>query len=52
MYEFTSVEARAQILPTMRTLYPEEMQWTEDWIPKLTHAPESPLVLRRIWPGS
>lgn len=52
MYEFTSVEARAQNLSSMRTLYPEEMQWTEDWIPKLTHAPQSPLVLRRIWPSS
>ena len=52
IYEFTSVEARAQNLAGMRSLYPEEMKWTEEWIPKLTHAPESPIVCRRIWPAS
>ena len=50
MYEFTSVEARANNLPSFKSIYPEQMKWTEDWIPKLTHAPESPLVCRRIYP--
>jgi hypothetical protein len=51
IYEFTSIEARAQNLATMRTLYPDEMKWTDEWIPKLTHAPQSPVVCRRIWPA-
>jgi hypothetical protein len=51
LYEFTSVEARAKNLPVLKTRYPEQMKWTEDWIPKLTHAPQSPIVCRRIWPA-
>jgi hypothetical protein len=50
MYEFASVDDRARNLPSFKSLYPEQMKWTEEWIPKLTHAPESPLVCRRAWP--
>lgn len=50
MYEFTSVEDRARNLPSFKSLYPEQMKWTEEWIPKLLHAPDSPLVCRRVWP--
>ena len=51
MYEFTSLQARALNLPALRDLYPEQTRWTEQWIPKLTHAPESPLIAERIWPA-
>lgn len=50
LYEFTSLDDRAKNLPKMRDLYPEQMKWTEEWIPKLTHTPESPIVAERIWP--
>ena len=50
LYEFTSLEDRAKHLPTLRTLYPDMLTWTERFIPKLTHAPESPIVAERIWP--
>ena len=51
LYEFASFEARAENLPKLRTLYPEEMKWTEGFTPKLLHAPHSPVVARRIWPA-
>ena len=50
LYEFTSLADRAKHLPSMRALYPAQMKWTEEWIPKLTHTPESPVVAERIWP--
>lgn len=50
LYEFTSLADRAKHLPSMRELYPAQMKWTEEWIPKLTHTPESPVVAERIWP--
>ena len=50
LYEFISLESRAEHLPTLRNLYPEMLAWTERFIPKLTHAPESPIVAQRIWP--
>lgn len=52
MYEFASLQARASNLPVLRTLYPDMTTWTEQWIPKLTHAPESPIVAERIWPAA
>ena len=40
LYEFTSLaDPRAKHLPSMRELYPAQMKWTEEWIPKLTHTP-------------
>lgn len=50
LYEFTSFKSRAENLPALRNLYPEMLAWTERFIPKLTHAPESPIVAERIWP--
>jgi hypothetical protein len=51
LYEFTSFEAHAEHLPKLRTLYPEQMDWTDRFTPKLLHAPQSPIVARRLWPA-
>ena len=51
MYEFASVEARASNLPALKERFPEQLKWTEQWIPKLTHAPRSPLIAERVWPA-
>lgn len=50
MYEFVSLEARNEGMPAVARLYPEMEAWTNKFIPKLTHAPGSPNVARRIWP--
>lgn len=50
LYEFVSLEARNERIPTLAKLYPEMEAWTNAFIPKLTHAPGSPHVARRIWP--
>ena len=51
LYEFISVEARNEHLPTLRSLYPEMGAWSDRFIPKLIHAPGSPVVGRRTWPA-
>lgn len=51
LYEFVSLEARNERIPTLAKLYPEMEAWTNAFIPKLTHAPGSPHVARRIWPA-
>ena len=50
LYEFTSLESRHEHLPTLRSLYPEMGAWTDGFVPKLLHAPQSPIVGSRIWP--
>jgi hypothetical protein len=50
LYEFASLEARAKNLPKLNELYPDMIQWTENAVPKLIHAPESPIVAQRLWP--
>ncbi|MBI4192052.1 MAG: hypothetical protein HY525_16115 [Betaproteobacteria bacterium] len=50
LYEFLSLEARGEHLPTLSKLYPEMEAWTDRFIPKLIHEPGSPNVARRIWP--
>lgn len=50
LYEFTSLESRNEHLPSLKTAYPDMAAWTEQFIPKLTHAPGSPVVGQRIWP--
>lgn len=50
LYEFVSLEARNERIPMLAKLYPEMEAWTNAFIPKLTHAPGSPHVARRIWP--
>ncbi len=50
LYEFSSYEERDKHLPTLRTLYPEAVAWTNEFTPKLLHAPQSPVVCRRLWP--
>ncbi|MCC7485380.1 MAG: hypothetical protein IT529_10385 [Burkholderiales bacterium] len=51
LYEFASFEARAEHLPKLAALYPEEFAWTNRFTPKLLHAPHSPVVARRLWPA-
>jgi hypothetical protein len=50
MYEFASLDARNEGMPAVARLYPGMEAWTNRFIPKLTHAPGSPNVARRIWP--
>ncbi|MDH3288232.1 MAG: hypothetical protein OEP48_10995 [Betaproteobacteria bacterium] len=50
LYEFVSLQARNEGMPQVARLYPEMEAWTNRFIPKLTHAPGSPNVARRIWP--
>ena len=50
MYEFTSLEARSEVIKQMGQMYPEMMAWTERFIPTLTHAPGSPIIGVRLWP--
>jgi hypothetical protein len=51
LYEFASFEARAENMPKVATLYPEERKWSDGFTPKLLHAPQSPVVGRRLWPA-
>lgn len=50
LYEFLSRAARDAHFPQMRKLYPAEGAWSDKCTPKLLHAPESPIVARRLWP--
>jgi hypothetical protein len=51
IYEFLSREARDAHFPQMRKMYPAEGAWSDQCTPKLLHAPESPIVARRLWPA-
>jgi hypothetical protein len=50
LYEFPSREARDAHFPHLRKIYPEEGAWTNRLLPKLMHAPDSPIVGLRLWP--
>ncbi len=50
LYEFLSREARDAHFPNLRKLYPAEGAWSDRAVPKLLHAPESPVVGSRLWP--
>jgi hypothetical protein len=50
LYEFLSLEERAKNLPKLNELYPDMIEWTTKAVPKLIHAPESPIVAQRSWP--
>ena len=51
LYEFASLEARAENMPKLAQLYPEERKWSDGFTPRLVHAPQSPVVGRRLWPA-
>lgn len=50
IYEFLSRRARDAHFPHLRKMYPAEGAWSDRAVPKLVHAPESPVVASRIWP--
>lgn len=51
LYEFTTLEARNAHFPTHEKPSPELEAWTDKVVRKLVHAPRSPQVAQRIWPG-
>ena len=50
LYEFASLEQRAENMPKLSKLYPEERKWSDGFTPTLVHAPGSPVVGTRLWP--
>ncbi len=50
LYEFTSLEARAEYPAYLKALAPEMAAWNESATAQLTHAPGSPSVAQRLWP--
>jgi hypothetical protein len=48
MYEFTSLEGRAQAMAEVTRRSPQEAEWTEVCVPKLVHAPGSPHIAVRV----
>jgi hypothetical protein len=50
LYEFASLELRHENMPKLRTIYVDEGQWSDRFVPALLHAPASPVVGSRIWP--
>ena len=50
LYEFTSLEARAEHFRAHEAKDRKQSAWTHDVVAKLVHAPGSPAVARRIWP--
>ncbi|MEN3355143.1 MAG: hypothetical protein V7640_3301, partial [Betaproteobacteria bacterium] len=50
LYEFVSLQARAEGVATIPQLYPEMEAWTDRFIPHLVHSAGSPNVAQRIWP--
>jgi hypothetical protein len=46
----SSLEERAKNLPKLNELYPDMIEWTGKAVPKLIHAPDSPIVAQRLWP--
>ena len=51
IYEFTSFDARAGAMKTMAARYPDMAEWTEQCVPRLTHAVGSPHICVRLWPA-
>ena len=50
LYEFTSLEARAENFRAHEAADRKRSAWTHDVVSKLVHAPGSPAVAQRIWP--
>jgi len=50
VYEFTSLDVRNIAMKEMGSLYPDMTEWTERFIPHLTHAYGSPHIGVRLWP--
>jgi hypothetical protein len=50
LYEFTSLESRAQNFRAHEAKNRKLAAWTHDVVAKLVHAPGSPAVAQRIWP--
>ena len=51
LYEYVSLEAREEHFIPHEQLAHESDSWSSRVLPKLIHAPCSPAVGRRIWPG-
>lgn len=51
LYEYTSLEAREERFVPHEEKVHEPGSWTARILPQLVHAPCSPAVGRRIWPG-
>ena len=52
LYEFESEQARKDHFLNHEFENPEWAKWTDALVRKLVHAPGSPCVARRIWPGT
>ena len=50
LYEFTSLESRAQNFRAHEARHRKLAAWTHDVVAKLVHAPGSPAIAQRIWP--
>jgi hypothetical protein len=50
LYEFTSLESRAENFRAHEASNRKQSAWTHDVVAKLVHAPGSPAVAQRIWP--
>ncbi len=50
LYEFTSLEARAENFRAHEATDRKQSAWTHEVVAKLVHAPGSPAVAQRIWP--
>jgi hypothetical protein len=51
LFEFESLEARNQHFVNHEAAHPDKAAWTDKVVRRLIHAPGSPSVARRIWPG-
>jgi hypothetical protein len=51
IYEFASLDMRAQHYPGHEEQYPEMKAWSDKVIGMLTHAPGSANLAQRIWPA-
>lgn len=52
IYEFTSFDARVAAMKEMAARYPDMAEWTEQCVPRLTHAFGSPHICVRLWPAA
>ena len=50
LYEFTSLEARAENFRAHEAADKKRSAWTHEVVSRLVHAPGSPAVAQRIWP--
>ena len=50
LYEFVSKQARAEHFRSHEAADVANAEWTQRLVPKLIHAPGSPVVAERIWP--